>query len=89
MKTMLSRALPAALVSLALTTPLLAQGSDSCSSPTSISGQGDFAFNSSSATTGSQGQNEAQCDQFGTTGIDRDVWFVWTAPADGFATLSM
>lgn len=89
MKIPVSRALPPALFLLAFALPAQAQGSDSCSTATTISGQGNFAFNSSSATTGSQGQNEAACNQFGTMGIDRDVWFVWTAPADGFATLSL
>jgi hypothetical protein len=65
-----------------------AQGSDNCATPTLISGQGSFGFNNGSATTGSQGQNEALCNQFGTTGITNDVWFTWTSPADGVATLT-
>ena len=54
--------------------PAFAQGSDSCSTPTPVSGNGPFSFNNASATTGSQGQPVC-----GVT-CGRDVWFVWTAP---------
>jgi hypothetical protein len=89
MKIPLSRVIPPMLLSIAFVAPAWAQGSDDCSTPTMIAGQGDFAFDSTTATTGSQGQNESLCNQFGTTGIDHDVWFVWTAPATGFATVSL
>jgi len=66
----------------AVSPPALAQGTDSCTSPTSISGTGTFAFNSTSATTGSQGQP--------VCGIPcgSDVWFAWTAPTTGNYTVS-
>ncbi len=89
MKIPLPRALPFVLLSLAFAPSAMAQGSDDCSTPTILAGQGDYAFDSTSATTGTQGQNESLCDQFGTRGIDHDVWFVWTAPATGYATLSL
>jgi hypothetical protein len=73
----------------ALILPLAAQGSDNCATPTVITGQGSFGFNNGSATTGTQGQNESLCDAFGTTGISNDVWFTWTANADGQATMTM
>ena len=82
------RVLPVALLPILLASTASAQGSDSCTTPTVISGQGNFAFNNAAATTGSQGQSESICFFFGSTAIQRDVWFTWTAPADGFATLA-
>ncbi len=54
--------------------PAFAQGSDDCATPTPIAGLGTFAYNNAAAT---------QSPQAGTcaTVINRDVWFVWTAPA--------
>lgn len=63
--------------------PLAAQGADDCSAPQAISGTGEFSFNSSAATTGSQGQGFGACFSFQTSGIAHDVWFVWTAPQSG------
>ncbi|MBK7877470.1 MAG: hypothetical protein IPJ77_17335 [Planctomycetes bacterium] len=84
------RRLPSVFAScLALAGALSAQGSDNCATPTVISGTGNFAFNSTAATTGTQGQGEALCDFFGSTAIDHDVWFTWTAPSTGFAYLSL
>jgi len=80
-----ARALPLVLVSFALALPVEAQGSDSCTTPTAISGEGVFAFDSTAATTGSQGQSN--CGTFGA--VHRDIWFVWTAPEDGQASLSL
>jgi hypothetical protein len=57
---------------------------DSCAAPTVIAGRGPHAFDSTDATTGSQGQTEALC---AGTGIDNDLWFKWTATATGPATL--
>ena len=53
-----------------------AQGTDTCTTPTPITGNGPFAFNNAAATntTGA-----------GTTcaGLGRDLFWVWTAPAAG------
>ena len=69
--------------------PALAlQGSDSCSSPTAIAGQGSFAYDNTLATTGTEGQNEAICYQFGSSTVDNDVWFAWTADFTGNAEIS-
>lgn len=85
--------IPSALLSSVLpwilALPAAAQGSDNCATPTVIAGEGNFAFNNAGATTGSQGQNEPSCNQFGTTGVASDVWFSWTAPANGTAALSL
>jgi hypothetical protein len=63
-------------------------GTDDCATPMPIAGQGTFAFDLSTATTGSAGQSESLCLAFGTSGIENDVWYCWTADADGCAELS-
>ena len=63
----------------------LAGGSDSCATPQAIAGQGTFPFNNLSATSGAEGQNEYLCYQFGTSAVDNDVWYLWTADATGTA----
>ncbi len=63
-----------------LSTPALAQGTDSCTSPTVVMGLGPHAFNNSGAATGSQNAN---CGQIG-----RDVWFQWIAPNTAIYELS-
>lgn len=65
----------------------LAGGSDSCASPEVIAGAGPFAFDNSSATTGPEGQTQAACAFFGSTALNRDVWFRWTAGFTGLAEL--
>jgi hypothetical protein len=64
-------------------------GSDSCATPDAISGSGPFAFDNTAATTGAEGQANANCLFFGTMGITNDVWFTWTAGATGIATLTL
>ena len=64
----------------------LPQGSDSCATAGIIVGSGSFAFDTTAATTGLEGQNEANCSFFGTTAIDQDVWFDWRADSTGTAT---
>src|SRR5882672_6809962 len=68
---------------------LRAQGSDGCATPQPISGVGTFAFNNASATTGAEGQSEALCLFFGTSGISNDVWFAWTATTSGTAKIAL
>jgi hypothetical protein len=63
-------------------------GSDDCSTADAISGQGLFAFDNSAATTGAEGQAESLCYVFGTSVVSNDVWFSWTADADGVAQVS-
>jgi hypothetical protein len=63
--------------------PALAPANDECASPAAIAGLGLFPFDTSFATTGTQGQNNSACNVFGVTGIDKDVWFDWTAPSTG------
>jgi hypothetical protein len=55
---------------------------DDCSTPTAVSGLGSFPFDNTNATTGTQGQGQAQCAaEYGQPTIEHDVWFTWTAPA--------
>lgn len=61
---------------------LLAQpANDSCLSPQEISGLGQFAWDSTGATT--DGTDHALCNSSGSSSIFNDVWFVWTAPSNG------
>ena len=69
-------------------TQLVAAGSDDCSAPQAIAGQGTFSFDTTAATTGAAGQNEYLCYQFGVSGIDNDVWFHWTADISGTASIN-
>ena len=62
---------------------------DGCATPTTIAGAGPHNFDTTMATTGVEGQTEALCNAFATTGIDNDQWFKWTAGATGQASLSV
>ena len=62
-------------------------GSDDCNSAVAISGAGTFNFDNSAATTGADGQNESICYDFGSSAVDNDVWFLWTADATGTALI--
>jgi len=62
-------------------------GGDACATPDAISGPGPFAFDNSAATTGPEGQSQASCSFFGSTALNRDVWFRWTAGFTGVAEL--
>ncbi|MDP6538222.1 MAG: hypothetical protein QF903_05905 [Planctomycetota bacterium] len=64
-------------------------GTDTCATPTPIAGQATFPFDTSAASTGAEGQSESLCFAFGTSGIDLDVWFCWTADATGTASMTM
>jgi len=81
-------------IHLLLLTALLAapaaafQGSDSCATPTPISGQGTFAFNNMGATTGPEGQSENLCVYGAGASIENDVWFAWTSDFSGLAQIT-
>jgi hypothetical protein len=62
---------------------ICAGGSDSCATPDPIAGSGSFAFDSSAATTGTEGQNENLCKFSSYTAIENDIWFEWTADFTG------
>jgi hypothetical protein len=63
-------------------TAFVPAANDDCSNPDAISGTGVFAFDQSTATTGAEGQNEYSCYAFGSSTVDNDVWFDWTAPSN-------
>lgn len=66
----------------------LVGGSDSCATPEAIVGDGLYPFDTGSATTGPQGQTQAICNQVGGgSAIFSDVWFAWTATADGLVSV--
>jgi hypothetical protein len=69
-------------------TPTVEVGNDACAAPLAISGSGPFAFDTSTATTGCQGQGNSLCLSFGTTGISNDAWFTWTPSVGGSASLT-
>ena len=61
---------------------------DDCTTPSAIAGQGQFPYNLFGATTGTAGQTEYACVNFGTSAVDNDVWFEWTSNGTGVATVS-
>jgi hypothetical protein len=73
------------LMDISIVPPLLA---DNCNTPDVIAGQGNFPYDTSIASTGAEGQNEASCYSFGSSGITNDMWFSWTPDATGPATIS-
>jgi|GEM_PF-1662912 len=60
-------------------------GADDCSAAEPISGEGAFDFDTTTATT--DGLAHPACDFFGNDTIFNDVWFLWTAEADGATTI--
>ena len=90
MKAFHSLAITAALI--ALSVQPFAQGGgtlseDDCTNPAVIAGTGTWPYSTLNATTGTEGQNETLCDQFGSIIITKDIWFEWTASGDGIATV--
>ena len=79
----LSSLLPLAL---AAAPSVHAQGSDACASATSIAGTGTFAFDTTGAST--DGIVDPLCAFAGTSQIEHDVWFRWTATVGTRARLS-
>lgn len=67
---------------LALPSAAFAQGSDDCTSPQTVTGNGPFAFDTAGATT--DGTTDPGCGD-----IFDDVWFSWTAPVSGPHILSL
>src|SRR5262249_21165143 len=45
-------------------------------------------YDSSMATTGSQGQSEALCVDYGTSAIAKDLWYTWTSTMSGTVTVT-
>jgi hypothetical protein len=72
-----------------LSTPPPPSTNDSCTLPLVLVGNGPFAFDNTSSTTGSEGQTEGVCLAYGTTGVTNDLWFTWTALFSGAAQISL
>ena len=66
--------------------PILAQGSDSCSTAQQIAGDGFYDFDNSSADT--DGPGSSLCSTSAGDQVAHDVWFDWTASATGYVTIS-
>jgi hypothetical protein len=73
---------------LTLTQPPPPPTNDSCATPTTIVGTGSFPYDTTSATTGAEGQNESLCNQFGSIVIHTDLWYTWVAPFTGTARVT-
>jgi hypothetical protein len=58
-------------------------GSDTCTTPTLVTGPGPFGYDTTGATTGTEGQATINCIFANQIGIDSDVWFEWVAPVTG------
>ncbi len=73
-----------------LVTQALAQpANDSCATPQAIAGTGFFPFDNCAATTGAEGQNNTACANSPVgPAIFFDLWYCWTAPCTGIATVS-
>ncbi|MFN0007255.1 MAG: hypothetical protein ACKVXR_05055, partial [Planctomycetota bacterium] len=66
-----------------------APANDSCTTASAIAGAGPHAFDTTAATTGTEGQTENLCLAFASTAIDNDIWYNWTAGSSGLVTLSV
>ncbi len=62
---------------------------DRCDGAQDLESQvGIFDFDSTRATTGPEGQASSLCEGKDGPGLEHDVWYRWTAPASGVATVS-
>lgn len=61
---------------------------DNCATPNTVSGTGFIVFDNCQATTGTEGQGNVGCSPTGDDTIYRDLWYCWTAPCTGVATVS-
>jgi Lectin C-type domain len=75
-----------ALALVGFASPLWAQGSDSCATPEPLGGFGDYSFSTLGATT--DGLPAVICNAFSSSQIHNDVWFCWTADANGFVSIA-
>ena len=59
---------------------------DSCATPAYIAGAGPFPYDTTRATTGTQGQTTAGCSPLNA--FNKDLWYVWTASRTGEVVVS-
>ncbi|MCP3914061.1 MAG: hypothetical protein GY711_00720 [bacterium] len=50
-------------------------------------GTGLVGYSNGAATTGAEGQAELNCYEFGTSGVENDIWFNWVPDVTGMATI--
>jgi hypothetical protein len=62
---------------------------DDCSSPTVLVGGGPFPVDNDGATTGAEGQANANCLFYSTTNITNDVWYTWNATVTGPVSIDL
>lgn len=58
-------------------------GNDDCATPVTLVGAGPFPYTNAGATTGAEGQNNANCTFFSDPNIANDVWFTWNSVYTG------
>ena len=68
---------------------VLPPSNDDCTAPIALGPTGPYAFSGLGSTTGTVGQSETLCNFYGMTAIDNDIWYTWTAPSTGRASLSL
>ena len=61
---------------------------DDCASPLALAGPGLHPLDTTFATTGTEGQNEAVCLEFAQTAIARDLWFTYVPATTGIIQVS-
>jgi hypothetical protein len=70
-------------------TNIIPPTNDDCSAPIALpAGTSTQAYDTSLATTGSQGQGESLCLDYTTTGIGKDIWYTWTPTMSGTVTVT-
>ena len=75
-------------ISTLLCAPLRAQvpltNQDDCANASmDVVGPGVYLADTNAATTGVEGQHEVNCDELGSTGVENDIWFVYTPSTTG------
>jgi hypothetical protein len=77
------------LTSMDIGTPPPPPTNDDCSTPIALpAGTWTQSYDSTAATTGSQGQAEVLCNDFASFAVYKDLWYTWTATVGGPAELS-
>ncbi|MCY2961534.1 MAG: hypothetical protein NTY35_15330 [Planctomycetota bacterium] len=69
--------------------PFVPPTNDTCTTPQNVVGNGPHNYDTTLATTGTQGQSEPLCLAFGSTALYNDAWFTWTATATGLFDLNL
>ena len=62
---------------------------DDCTGSIALGPVGPYPFALLGASTGATGQNEPLCNFYGMTAVENDIWYTWTAPSTGRASLSL